>query len=345
MKKKILSVILASVMMLSLGACGSAASSSDSAASDSTEATEDAAPADDAASASDETYTVGICQLVQHDALDAATQGFKDSLSEELGADKVTFDEQNAQNDPATCATIINGFVSENVDLILANATPALQAAAAGTDTIPILGTSVTEYGVALELDDFNGTVGTNVSGTSDLAPLDGQADMIQEIFPDAKNIGLLYCSAEANSQYQVDTVKGFLEEKGYTCEFYAFSDSNDLSAVATKAAENSDVIYVPTDNTCANNTEIIKNICMPAKVPVIAGEEGICAGCGVATLSISYYDLGVATGKMAAKILTGESKIEEMPIEYAPNFTKKYNKEICEELGITIPDGYEAIE
>ena len=168
---------------------------------------------------------------------------------------------------------------------------------------------------------------------------------MVQELFPDAKNIGLLYCSAEANSQYQVDTVKGFLEEKGYTCEYYAFSDSNDLSAVVTQAAENSDVIYVPTDNTCANNTEIIRNVCMPAKVPVVAGEEGICAGCGVATLSISYYDLGVATGKMAAKILKGESKIEEMPIEYAPNFVKKYNKDICDELGIAVPEGYEAIE
>lgn len=354
MKKKILSVVLASVMMLSLAACGSTESSAPSTTDADAAATEDTAAADDAATedaaaaddaASDESYTIGICQLVQHDALDAATQGFKDSLIEELGEDKVTFDEQNAQGDPATCATVVNGFVSSGVDLILANATPALQAAAAGTDTIPILGTSVTEYGVALEIDDFNGTVGKNISGTSDLAPLDGQAEMIQELFPDAKNIGLLYCSAEANSQYQVDTVKGFLEEKGYTCEFYAFSDSNDLSAVATKAAENSDVIYVPTDNTCANNTELIKNICMPAKTPVVAGEEGICAGCGVATLSISYYDLGVATGKMAAKILTGESKIEEMPIEYAPNFTKKYNKEICEELGISIPDEYEAIE
>lgn len=354
MKKKILSVVLASAMMLSLAACGSTESSAPSTTDADAAATEDTAAADDAATedaaaaddaASDESYTIGICQLVQHDALDAATQGFKDSLIEELGEDKVTFDEQNAQGDPATCATVVNGFVSSGVDLILANATPALQAAAAGTDTIPILGTSVTEYGVALEIDDFNGTVGKNISGTSDLAPLDGQAEMIQELFPDAKNIGLLYCSAEANSQYQVDTVKGFLEEKGYTCEFYAFSDSNDLSAVATKAAENSDVIYVPTDNTCANNTELIKNICMPAKTPVVAGEEGICAGCGVATLSISYYDLGVATGKMAAKILTGESKIEEMPIEYAPNFTKKYNKEICEELGISIPDEYEAIE
>ena len=293
----------------------------------------------------DGVYTVGICQLVQHDALDAATQGFKDALVKELGEDKVKFDEQNAQNDSNTCSTIINGFVSSDVDLILANATPALQAAAAGTDKIPVLGTSVTEYGVALELDDFNGTVGRNISGTSDLAPLDGQADMLKELFPDAKKVGLLYCSAEANSKYQVETIKTYLEERGYTCEFYAFSDSNDLSAVVTTAADASDVIYVPTDNTVAANAEIIKNICMPAKVPVVAGEEGICAGCGVATLSISYYDLGYATGEMAAKILKGESKIEEMPIEYAPNFTKKYNKAICDELGITVPEGYEEIQ
>lgn len=291
----------------------------------------------------DAAYTVGICQLVQHEALDAATQGFKDALAEELG-DKVTFDEQNAQGDSNTCSTIINGFVSNKVDLILANATPALQAAAAGTNEIPILGTSVTEYGVALELTDFNGTVGGNISGTSDLAPLDGQADMLQELFPDAKNVGLLYCSSEANSQYQVDTIKTYLEEKGYACEYYAFSDSNDLSSVVTNAANEVDVIYVPTDNTVASNTELINNVCLPAGVPIIAGEEGICSGCGVATLSISYYDLGVATGKMAAKVLTGEGDISTMPVEYAPTFTKKYNASICESLNITIPEGYEAI-
>lgn len=291
-----------------------------------------------------ETYTVGICQLVQHDALDAATQGFKDALTEKLG-DAVTFDEQNAQGDTNTCSTIINSFTSANVDLILANATPALQAAVAGTNEIPILGTSVTEYGVALEIDDFDGTVGGNVSGTSDLAPLDEQAAMLNELYPDVENVGLLYCSSEANSQYQVDTVKAALEELGYTCELYAFSDSNDLSAVTTTAASESDVIYVPTDNTVASNTEIINNICLPAEVPVIAGEEGICAGCGVATLSISYYDLGVATGEMAAKILTGEADISEMPVEYAPQFTKKYNPTNCEALGLEIPDEYVAIE
>ena len=318
MKKKIMAVLLAATMLTTLGACG---------ASD------------------DSTYKVGICQLVQHDALDAATQGFKDALIEELGEENVKFDEQNAQGDSNTCATIINGFTNSGVDLILANATPALQAAAAGTDTIPILGTSITEYGVALDIDNVDGTVGKNISGTSDLAPLDGQADMIKELFPDKKSVGLLYCSAEANSQYQVDTVQTYLEKLGYTCKQYAFSDSNDLSAVATTAVDESEVIYVPTDNTVANNTELLNNIAMEKKVPVVAGEEGICKGCGVATLSISYYDLGTATGKMAAKILKGESKIEEMPIEYAPNFVKKYNKSICEQLGVEIPEGYEAIE
>lgn len=345
--KKFLALLTAVVLTLSLAACGSAPAQGDTAASTG-EQDSGASAADDQSEAGTETadgasYTVGICQLVEHEALDAATQGFMDALKEELG-DQVSFDVQNAQGDSNTCSTIINGFVSKNVDLILANATPALQAAAAGTNEIPILGTSVTEYGVALDIDNFSGTVGGNISGTSDLAPLDGQADMLKELFPDAKTVGLLYCSAEPNSQYQVDTVKGFLEEMGYECKYYSFSDSNDLSAIATTAANEVDVIYTPTDNTVANNTEIVANICIPAKIPVIAGEEGICKGCGVATLSISYYDLGVGTGKMAAKILKGEADISTMPVEYAPNFTKKYNVENCEALGITIPDGYEAI-
>lgn len=335
--RKLVALSLTAVMALgSLAGCGS----KDAAATVPTDA---ATVANEPATGT--VYNVGICQLVQHVALDAATQGFKDALVEELGEANVKFDEQNAQNDSTICATIANGFVSKNVDLILANATPALQAAAAATNEIPILGTSVTEYGVALGIDGFSGTVGGNISGTSDLAPLQGQADMIKELFPDAGKVGLLYCSAEANSLYQVETVKGFLETMGYTCTMYAFSDSNDISSVATKAVEDSDVIYVPTDNTVANNTELLNNICLPAGIPVIAGEEGICATCGVATLSISYYDLGVATGKMAAKILKGEAKISEMPIEYAPQFTKKYNKAICEQLNITIPEGYVVIE
>ena len=321
-----------------LSACGGSSSASSSAAASST-----VASASVAAASNGEKFTVGICQLVQHAALDAATQGFEDALTASFG-ENVTFDFQNAQGDSATCATIANGFVSSGVALIMANATPALQAAQAATNTIPILGTSVTEYGVALGLDNFSGTVGGNVSGTSDLAPLDQQAAMIQELFPDAKAVGLLYCSAEPNSVYQCDVIEGYLKEEGYTVTRYAFTDTNDVTSVAQTAADNSDVIYIPTDNTAASNTEAIANVVLPAKVPVVAGEEGICNGCGVATLSISYYDLGHATGEMAAKILAEGGAVSTMPVEYAPNVTKKYNAANCEALGITPPDGYEAI-
>ena len=290
-------------------------------------------------------YKVGVCQLVTHDALDAATQGFIDALTAEMGEGVVEFDVQNAAGDSNTCSTIVNAFVADEVDLILANATPALQAATAATADIPILGTSVTEYGVALSIDGFTGTVGGNVSGTSDLAPLDKQADMIIELFPEAKKVGLIYCSAEANSQYQVDTVKAALEAKGLTATLYPFADSNDAAAVVQTACDNSDVLYVPTDNTAAANTGIIDNICQPAGKAVVAGEEGICAGCGVATLSISYYDLGVTTGKMAAQILKGEADISTMPIAYADNFTPKYNPVICEALNLTIPETYTAMD
>ena len=320
-----------------LTACGGSSASSAAASSVASSA------AAGSAAASGDSYTVGICQLVQHAALDAATQGFEDALTAEFG-DNVKFDFQNAQGDSATCATIANGFVSAGVDLIMANATPALQAAQSATNEIPVLGTSVTEYGVALGLSDFSGTVGGNISGTSDLAPLDQQADMIVEWMPEAKKVGLLYCSAEANSQYQVDEVQKYLEAKGVTATQYAFSDSNDLSSVCQKAADENDALYVPTDNTVAANTGIVDGICRPAKKPVFAGEEGICAGCGVATLSISYYDLGYTTGEMAVKILKGEADISTMPIEYT-DVTKKYNKAVCDDLGMTAPEGYEAIE
>ena len=347
--KKTIAMLLTAAMVTGLVGCGQAAAPAAAPApaeEAKTEEKADEAPAEEAKeeAADGQTYTIGICQLVEHPALDAATQGFQDALKDELG-DAVTFDVQNAQGDSNTCSTIINSFVSNNVSLIMANATPALQAAAAGTNEIPILGTSVTEYGVALDIDNFSGTVGGNISGTSDLAPLDKQADIFTEVLPDVKTVGLVYCSAEANSQYQVDVVKECLEAKGIECKLYAFADSNDLSAVATSAANENDALYVPTDNTVASNAEIIQNICQPAGIPVVAGEEGICGGCGIATLSISYYDLGVATGKMAAKILKGEANIAEMPIEYAPEFTKKYNVANCEALGIKIPDDYVAIE
>lgn len=323
MKKKVLAMIMAGCMALSLAGCGSAKEA------EKTEAKK---------------YKVGICQIVQHVALDAATKGFEEKLVEILGEGNVEFDEQNAQGDSNTCATIINGFTSKKVDLILANATPPLQAAAAGTSDIPILGTSVTDYATALEITDWTGTVGGNISGTSDLAPLDEQAKMLNELFPEAKNVGLLYCSAEPNSKYQCDTITTYLEDMGYTVTPYTFSDSNDITTVCTKASDECDVIYIPTDNTAAANTELINNICR-GKTPIIAGEEGIAAGCGVATLSISYYDLGATTGEMAAKILKGEADISTMPVEFAPNVTKKYNEANMNALNLEIPEGYEKIE
>lgn len=334
--KKILSIVLAVAMLatclFTFSACGNNADTADTTGDN----------------AADKTYTVGICQLVPHDALDAATKGFKEALAKALGEDKVNFIEQNAQNDATACTTIINDFVTKNVDLIMANATPALQAAANGTDKIPVLGTSVTEYGTALDIENFNGLVGTNVSGTSDLAPLDKQADMVLDIVPDAKKVGLLYCSGEANSAYQVKKVAEYLTAKGVECTDFPFSDSNDVASVAKAAAAASDVIYIPTDNTAASCAEAINGAVLPTKTPVIAGEEGICKGCGVATLSISYYDLGVKTGEMAAQILKGEKKVEEMEIAYADNFEKKYNKANCDELGIDTAklekDGYVAI-
>ena len=339
MKKKVLALTLAAAMALSLTACGGNGGSSAAGSS----AAGSSAAGSSASSAAGTTYKIGICQLVQHDALDAATQGFRDAVDEALPG-QVEWDEQNASNDIPTCSTIVNGFVAEGVDLILANATPSLQAAVAATEDIPILGTAVTEYGVALDIDNFNGTVGGNVSGTSDLAPLDQQADMLLELCPDAENVGILYCSAEANSVYQANVVKECLEAAGKTVTVYTFADSNDVAAVTATACADNDALYIPTDNTAASCTEAINNVAEPAGVPIIAGEEGICAGCGVATLSISYYDLGRTTGEMAVKILTGEADISEMPIEYYPNPVKKYNAALADALGVTIPDGYEAI-
>ena len=317
--KKMLALVMAAMLVVSMAACAPTQKGNDK-------------------------YVVGVCQLTPHVALDAATEGFVEALKAELGEDKVEIDVQMGGGDSATCAPIVNAFVSKNVDLIMANATPALQAAVAATSDIPVLGTSVTEYGVALDIADFNGTVGGNVSGTSDLAPLDQQAQMLKEWFPTAQNVGLLYCSAEANSKYQVDTVQGYLEAMGIACKQYAFADTNDLQSVTQKAADNSDVIYIPTDNAVASATGTVDGICRAAGVPVVAGEEGVCAGCGIATLSISYYDLGYTTGKMAAKILTGEADISTMPVAYAENFTKKYNADICDALGVTPPEGYVAI-
>ncbi len=320
--KKLLTLILALAMALSLVACGSSDKKDDS---------------------GEKTYTVGVVQLVQHEALDAATKGFTDALKEALG-DKVNVVVKNASGDSNTCGTIVNGFLADNVDLIMANATPALQAAASATSTVPILGTSVTDYATALEIANWTGTVGGNISGTSDLAPLDQQVAMLQELFPNAKKVGMLFCSSEPNSKYQVDEVTKLLSNAGITCTEFAFTDSNDVSSVTQKACDASDVLFIPTDNTAASNTEAIANVVLASNTPVIAGESGLCKGCGVATLSIDYYELGKITGQMAAKILTGEADVSTMPIQFAPSVTKQANMANCQKLNITLPSDYTAL-
>lgn len=334
MKKRfrvLTSLALAATMTLGLAGCGDAATGS--AAGSGTES----------ADASGKTYTVGICQLVQHEALDAATQGFKDALTDKLG-DNVKFDEQNAAGDASTCSTICTTFVTNDYDLILGNATAALQAAGAATDTIPILGTSITDYATALDMSDWAGTTGKNISGTTDLAPLDEQAKCIKELFPDAKNIGIIYCSSEPNSIYQSTTITTYLEDEGYTVTEYTFSDTNDVAAVTQSACDASDAIYIPTDNTAASCTEAINNVASQAKVPIFAGEEGLAKGCGIATLSISYYDLGYTTGEMAYDILVNGADVSTMEVKTAPKFTKEYLPERADALGITVPDDYEEI-
>ena len=274
--KRIISLVasLALVLSLSVGltGCGDKAAQDDNQGSTDGEGTK---------------YTVGICQLVQHEALDAATQGFIDALNEALPG-QVEFQNKNASGDSANCSTIVNGFVSDGVDLIMANATGALTAAAAATSDIPILGTSITAYGV------------------------EAQANMITEWFPEAKKVGLLFCSAEPNSRYQIGEGAKCLSDKGIETKEFAFTDTNDVASVTQSAADYSDVVYVPTDNTAASNTEAIANVLVPAGVP--------------------------------AKILTGEADISEMPIEFT-EATPKYNASMCETLGIEPLEGYTAIE
>ena len=330
MKKALLSTLMATAMVLGLVGCGNA--SSTQTASGSTSSTE--------AGTDGKVYHIGVCQLVEHEALDAATQGFQDALKDKLGENNVVFDVQNAQGEETNCATICTGFVSDNVDLILANATASLQAASAATNSIPIVGTSITDYATALNADDWNGTSGTNITGTSDLAPLDQQEAMIKELVPDVTQVGIVYCSAEANSVFQANQIEAALEKDGIAYKEYSAADSNEIQSVVTKAVSECDCLYVPTDNTMAANVDIIKNVTVPAGIPVIAGEEGICQG-ALATLSISYYDIGQAAGEMAYEILVNGKDPGTMEIEYASATTKEYNADVADALGISIPDDY----
>lgn len=320
--KKLIAMVLAAMMVLAMAS---------------------AAPA---AKAEEAKYTVGICQLMQHAALDTATQGFMDALTEKLG-DSVTFDLQNAQGEPTTCSTIVTGFVANEYDLIMANATPALLAAVSATDTIPILGTSVTDYATALAIDDMDASVGTgiNVSGTSDGVPAQLYADVLMELIPEAKKVSIVYCSAEPNSEFQADQFIACMDAIGVETTVYTFTDSNDIQAVVTAAIEDADAMYIPTDNTAASNMTIVTNICAPAGMPIICGEEGMCGSGGLATITISYYDIGYVCGEMAYDILVNGADVSAMPIGYAASPEKKYNVDYAEAIAFEMPEDYVAIE
>ncbi|WP_352399568.1 ABC transporter substrate-binding protein [Anaerotignum sp.] len=293
---------------------------------------------------SETSYNVGVMQLVEHPALDAATQGFQDKLKELLG-DSVTFDVQNAQGESTNCTTIATKFVSDGVDLIMANATGAVQAAAAATGDIPVVGTSVTDYKTAGVIEE-NDAPGRNVTGVSDLAPVDQQVALLQKVNPEAKKVAIVYCSAEPNSIFQSELAQKYLTEAGIEFKEYTAADSNEIQAVITNAVGECDTVYIPTDNTMASNMEIIKNVTVPAGIPVITGEEGMCATGGLATLSISYYELGLKAGEMAYEILVNGADPATTPIAFvSDNIVPKFNAEIAEAVGIAMPEDFEAIQ
>ncbi len=288
-------------------------------------------------------YIIGICQFDDHISLNAATEGFKQALKDKL-KDKVVFAEKNAHGDDDKCSEIVNGFTGQRVDLILANSTNALQAAASAIKDLPILGTSVTDYGVALGIKDFSGTSDRNISGTSDFIAPAEQAAVISEILPDAEKISIIYCSNEVNSVYQVEKIKPIFEANGVSVSLFPFKDNSDIEQACKSACQSgADAVYIPTDNHIASYAEKLGSLAKENKIPIFTADEGTMSECGVASLSISYYELGYKTGEMAYKIIMGDENISGLPVVYANNATKKYNPDMCEELGITIPDGYTA--
>lgn len=290
-----------------------------------------------------EKYKVGVCQLTGHNALDQATLGFVDALNEKLG-DRVEIEVFVGDGSEEKCKEIVDGFVDENVDLIMANATPALVAATEATGTIPIVATSITSYGTALGIRKWSGITGLNVTGTSDLAPIDQQEKIIFEIAPDAKKVGIIFCQYEGNSVYQADAMGKAISADGKSYNAYPIKKESDLEEMARLAASECDVIYLPTDNTLAANAEKLRDIFIEAGVPAVAGEEGICVA-GVATLSINYYNIGYNAGLMAVEILENDAEVGLMEIRYADEFVKKYNEENAKTLGIKIPEDYTKIE
>lgn len=323
--KKLLTILVAALMVMSLAACSS----------------KEQTPAPSTVE-----YKVGVIQLLEHAALDAATQGFVDVLNEKLG-DKVEVTVQNAQGEGDVCSTIATGYVNNEYDLIMGNATPALLAARTATDTIPVLGTSVTDYGSALEVELVNGATGFNVSGTSDGVPAQAYVDCLLETVPGAKKVAVVYCSAEPNSVLQGDQFVAAMAATDPSVEVVVktFDDSNSIQSVVTEAIEGIDALYIPTDNTAASNMTIIKNVCEPNNVPIVCGEEGMCAAGGTVTVSISYTNIGRVCGEMAYEILVNGANVAEMAIGYDNAPVKKYNAAGAEAIGLTVPADYVAIE
>ena len=333
--KKILSIVLVIAMaaMMLAGCGGNEAAVGTSTAADATVATN--APETNATESevpAAQEFTVGICQLMVHDSLDQATQGFIDALTAEVEAsgNTVKIDTQVAGGSDL-CTTVINTFTAKKVDLIMANATPALLVAANATTTIPVLGTSVTDYS-----DTFAGNIPENVSGTSDAVPFDKQAKMMIETLglEAGDKVGVLYCLNESNSLIQYEAVKALFEAEGIEVEAYTFSETTELQTVATSMAGNVKAVYVPSDNTVAANDAIVGTICNEKNVPIYTSYGG--AVC-YASLSIDYYQLGVETGKMAAQVLLEEKAPADIAIATLTP-TVVYNEELCAQLGIEVP-------
>ena len=277
-------------------------------------------------------YTIGICQLMEHESLDKATNGFIDALTEALEAEgkTVEFDSQVA-GDANLCTTVINTFTAKKVDLIMANATPALLAAANATDSIPVLGTSVTDYA-----DTFGGSIPANVSGTSDAVPFDEQAQMMIDTLGlvEGDVVGVIYCTNESNSLIQYNAVKELFEAEGIVVEAYTFSETTELQALVNGAVAACKAIYVPSDNTVAQNDSVVGTICTENNIPVFTSYGGaIC----YASLAIDYYELGAETGRMAAEILLGSKAVSDIEIATLTP-TVVYNEELCSQLSIEVP-------
>lgn len=317
--KRMLAMIMIVMMLLSLCACGSAAGNK----------------------ADDGTYSVGIVQLMQHVALDQATQGFQDALTEKLG-DKVTFDVQLASGEATNCTTIVTKFINSNVDLIMANATPAVIAAKEATSTIPIIGTSVTDY-VAEEASIVasNEAPGANVTGYSDMSDIAAHVELTQKLCPDAKTVAIIYCSAEPNSVIQGNQAKELYEAAGLSTVTLTASDVTTISTVVNSACEKADVIYIPTDNLFAENMESVKNIAEPAKIPVITGEGGMAQAGGTASVAIDYYTLGYRAGEMAYEIMVNGADPATTPIGFmtAEDMELIINEENVAAIGLTVPE------